>query len=200
MLLRNRCIFENRKPTFPTLITRIEGFLNSHPAPLKTEKVQDIGPNPSLAFPCGFFDGAAAENIGGSGFVIFLNEYHYFSFKMGCGHSTNTRAELLALWAVLKVSQLMGLPIHLIYGDSMVIISWLNRSAALDVPALMHWCKDIRNMLQMAPQVIFKHIFHEHNSMADGLSKQALKLDMGHGFFFENMDGMVITDGHFVLF
>ena len=82
----------------------------------------------------------------------------------------------------------------------MVIISWLNRSAALDVPALMHWCKDIRNMLQMAPQVIFKHIFREHNSLADGLSKQALKLDMGHGFFSENMDGMVINDGHFIRF
>ena len=35
-------------------------------------------------------------------------------------------------------------------------------------------------MLQMAPQVIFKHIFREHNLLADGLSKQALKLDMGH--------------------
>ena len=82
----------------------------------------------------------------------------------------------------------------------MVIISWLNRSAALDVPALMHCCKDIRNMLQLAPQVIFKHIFREHNSLADGLSKQALKLDMGHGFFSEYLDGLVIDDGHFILF
>ena len=82
----------------------------------------------------------------------------------------------------------------------MVIISWLNRSAALDVPALMHWCKDIKNMLQLAPQVIFKHIFREHNSLVDGLSKQELNLDMGHGFFSENLDGMVINDGHFVLF
>ena len=64
----------------------------------------------------------------------------------------------------------------------------------------MHWCKDIRNLLQLAPQVIIKHIFREHNSLADGLSKQALKLAMGHGFFSENMDGMVINDGHFVLF
>ena len=82
----------------------------------------------------------------------------------------------------------------------MVIISWLNPTAALDVPALINWCKDIRNMLQMAPQVIFKHIFREHNSLADGLSKQALKFDRGHGFFFENLDGMVINDGHFVRF
>ena len=183
-----------------SLISRIEGLLTSHPAPIKALKVRDIGPKPVLAFPCGFFDGAASDNIGGSGFVIYLNEHHLFSFTMGCGHSTNTRVELLASWAVLKFSLMMGLPIHLIFGDSKVIISWLNRSAALDVPTLMHWCKDIRDMLHLAPQVIFKHIFREHNSLADGLSKQALKLDMGHGFFTENLDGMVINDGHFVLF
>ena len=119
---------------------------------------------------------------------------------MGCGSSTNTRAELLALWALLRVSLLMGIPIHLIYGDSMVIISWLNRLSALDVPALMHWSDDIKNMLHLAPRVIFKHIFREHNSLANGLSKQAMNLDMGHGNYSEFMDGLVINKGHYVLF
>ena len=41
---------------------------------------------------------------------------------------------------------------------------------------------------------------NEHNSLADGLSKQALKLDMVYGTFSENLDGMVINHGHFVLF
>ena len=99
---------------------------------------------------------------------------------MGCGSNSNTRAELLALWAILRVSKLMGLPMHTIFGDSLVIISWLNRLASLNVPSLNHWCDDIRSMLLHAPHVIFKHIYREHNSMADGLSKQDLKLDMGH--------------------
>ena len=139
-------------------------------------------------------------NLGGAGFVIHLSENHYFSFTLGCGKSTNTRAELLASWAILKVGQMMGLPIHLIYGDSKVIISWLNRSAALDVPTLMHWCKDINNMLFLAPHVIFKHIYREHNFLADRLSKQALDMDFGHGYFSEHMDGRTIYDGHFSLF
>ena len=151
-------------------------------------------------FPCGFFDEDAAKNIGGSGFVIFLSDSHYFSFSLGAGCNTNTRAELLAMWAVLRVSLMMGLPMHLIYGESMVIISWINRLAALDVPTLMHWCNDTRIMLQMAPPVIFKHIFREHNSLADGFSKQALKLDMGYGTFSKILDGMVINHGQFVLF
>ena len=55
-------------------------------------------------------------------------------------------------------------------------------------------------MLQMAPPVIFKHIFREHNSLADDLSKQALKLEIGYGNFSETLDGMVINHGQFVLF
>ena len=132
--------------------------------------------------------------------MIFLNESHYFSFSLGCGRSTNTRAELLALWDTLRVSLLMGLPIKLIYGDSLVIISWLNRLSALDVPDLMHWSRDIKNMLLAAPQVIFKHIYREHNSLAGGLSKEALILDMGHGYFSEVLDGLAIYKGHFALF
>ena len=38
------------------------------------------------------------------------------------------------------------------------------------------------------------------DSLADGLSKHALKLDMGYGTYSENMDGMVINHGHYVLF
>ena len=132
--------------------------------------------------------------------MIYLNDNHYFSFSLGCGCSTNRRAELLALWAVLRVSLLMGLPIHLIFGDSMVILSWLNILSALDIPSLRHCCDDIRNMLHLDPPVIFKHIFREHNLLEDDLSKQALNLDMGYGTFSEFLDGLVIAQDLFVLF
>ena len=94
----------------------------------------------------------------------------------------------------------MGLPIHLIYGDSMVIISWVNKLSALEIHALKHWCDDILSMLQLVPPVTFNHIFREHNMLADGLSKKALKLEVGYGLFTETMDGKVIEDGQFLLF
>ena len=77
----------------------------------------------------------------------------------------------------------MGFPMHTIFGDSLVIIYWLNRIASINVPSLIHWCDDIRSMLLHVPHVIFKHIYREHNTQDDGLSKQALKMDMGFGFF-----------------
>ena len=55
-------------------------------------------------------------------------------------------------------------------------------------------------MLQMAPSVIFKHTFREHNKLADELSKQTRNLDMGYGSFSETLDGLVINHGQYVLF
>ena len=132
--------------------------------------------------------------------MIYLNDNHFYSFSMGCGCSTNTKAELLVLWAALRVILIMGFPIHLILGDSLVVISWINRLSALDIPILRHWYEDIRDMLHHVPSVIFKHIYREHNSLADGLSKSALNLDMGYGKFTETLDGLVIAQDLFVLF
>ena len=94
----------------------------------------------------------------------------------------------------------MGLPIKMIFGDSMVVISWVNRLTALKIPTLKHWCKEIFSMIQLAPPVAFNHIFREHNMLADDLSKKALNLDVGTGYFSEYLDGMIIGDGHLSLF
>ena len=60
--LRNKCIFENWKPALPALFIRIEGLLNTYPAPTKYLKIRNVGSKPALTFPCGFFDGASAAN------------------------------------------------------------------------------------------------------------------------------------------
>ena len=62
---------------------------------------------------------------------------------------------------------------------------------------LEHGCIYI---LQTVPPVTINHIFREHNMLADGLSKRALKLEVGTGLFSEILDGQVIEDGHFLFF
>ena len=168
--------------------------------PQLKKKSQQIGPKPIHAFPVGFFDGAAQRNLGGAGFVIYISETHYFCFSVGCGICTNTRAELLALWSVLRVCKLMGLPIHMILADSMVVISWVNRMSTLKIPTLKHWCDEIFSMLHLAPPVTFNHIHRELNMLADDLSKKALKMDLGSGYYSEFLDGLVIGEGLFSLF
>ena len=70
----------------------------------------------------GYFDGSTTTNIGGDGFVLLIISSHIFHAKMGCGYSTNTRDELLALWAILSFTTSIGIPTLSVFGDSQVII------------------------------------------------------------------------------
>ena len=82
----------------------------------------------------------------------------------------------------------------------MVVISWVNRLSTLKIPTLKHWCDEILSMLHLAPLVTFNHIYRELNMLADDLSKKALKIEMGSGYYSKYLDGLVIGDGHFSLF
>ena len=170
------------------------------PCAKKRVKFRNIGLPPPITYPCGYFDGAAAGNIGGAGFVLYLNNSHCLYFTLGCGSSTNTRSELLALWALLSVSKIMGIPLHSIYGDSLVIISWAIGNGSLKLPHLSHWCDDIRELLHIFPEVIMKHIYREHNQIANSLSKKALSLDSRFGIFKESLNDMIIDHGNFQLY
>ena len=91
----------------------------------------------------------------------------------------------MALWSVLRVCKLMGLPVRMIFGDSMVVISWVKKLSTLNIPSLKHWCDDIFSMMLLAPPVSFNHIYRELNTLADVLSKKALKMNLGLGYFSE---------------
>ena len=148
-----------------------------------------------LSFPAGFFDGASANNVGGVGVQLLLSNDHYFCFKLGVGPSTNTRSELLALWTLLYCANHMGLPSLFFHGDSAVIINWFNRRSALTLLSLDGWCHCIRELETEFIQLTATHIYREHNTMADNLSKEALTLPQGHLQYAELTNGEVIDQG-----
>ena len=119
---------------------------------------------------------------------------------MGCGRRTNTKSELMASWALLSVSKIMGIPLLSIYGDSLVIISWAIGKSTLNLPHLSHWCYDIRELMHHFSGMIMKHIYREHNQIADNLSKIALSLDSGFGNFKESLNDKFTDHGNFQLF
>ena len=82
--------------------------MNLFPAPAKKEKIRAIGVGPDLVFPCGFFDGAAVASLGGSSVSIVISSSHTLISMLGCGPSTNIRAELLAFSTLLLVSPLLA--------------------------------------------------------------------------------------------
>ena len=91
-----------------------------------------------MIFPCGFFDGASISTAAGVGYILFLSEKHHLDFALGVGCGSNTKEELMGLWALLKSSQMMSIPLVHIYGDSQVIINWAKGITALTPPNLSH--------------------------------------------------------------
>ena len=129
-----------------------------------------------------------------------VSESHSFEFALGVGTSTNTKAELIALWELLHISQTMGIPTLNIFGDSIVIISWVKGTSALRPPALSHWCMDTKRLTTCFHHLSFSHIFREHNQLADQLSKSSLSLAPGCGLLSEFIDGLLASHDTFQLF
>ena len=145
------------------------------------------------------FDGASANQIGGIGVHLLITQDHYFCFKLGFGLSTNTRFELLALWTLLYCDKSMVLPTLHIHGDYIAIINWLNRRSSLTLLALDGWCQCIHDMEPCFIQLKAVHIFREHNTKADSLSKEALTLASGLLQYIEFIDGECTDQGTFQL-
>ena len=174
---RNSSIFEGKIITVTSIIHHITYFSQLYcPSVIKVKKSRSMGQGPVLKYPYGFFDGASAKNVGGVGFCIILSKTHSFEFALGAGNGTNAKAELIGLWALLHIAQMMGIPKLRIYGDSLVIINWANGSASLSPFDLYHWCRDIRKLCSCFLELSFSHIYREYNQLVDRHSKRALTL------------------------
>ena len=197
---QNRCIFEGSTPSVYWVLLQAEMLSHDFSMPVKKFKHRIIGLPPKIHFPCGFFDGAVAKNKGGAGFTLLLSSSHSIQFSLGCGRCTNTKSELMTLWALLTVSKFMGIPLLSIYGDSLVIIQWATGKSNLNLPYLSHWCDEIKELLQTFLGMVLKHTYREHNQIVDSLSKKALLLDSGYGEFKEVLNDIFIEYGNFQLF
>ena len=138
--------------------------------------------------------------IGGIGVHLFISHDHFFCMKMGCGQSTNTRSELLALWVLLVISNIFGLPSLHIRGDSSAIINWFNVRAALSALNLDGWCQNIRELESSFLQLDSCHVYREYNVKADGLSKEALTLASTLLLYFKFTESECIGNGTIQLY
>ena len=199
---RNLAVFEGKKRNIYGIIQQILSIVQAPFPGTATKNIRRrlIGNPPDKSFPCGFIDGASQNMIVGAGFCIFLNDSHFLEFSMGVGHGTNTKAELLSLWALLHTSHMMGIPLAQVFGDSQVIINWAKGSTALSPPELVHWCWETKKLASSFQDLSFIHIYREHNKTADRLSKKALSLSQGKGCLMEFIENLLVTQDYFQLY
>ena len=125
--------------------------------------------------------------VGEGLFFTYLNNT-FFHFQMGLGECTNNFAELLSLKLLLQFAIEKGC-IHLhIFGDSLIIINWVNKVQQCRTFALNTLFEEVNRLWTSFDHISCHHVYREWNTVADRLSKAGVVMDFGTWKFFEHKD------------
>jgi ribonuclease HI len=192
-LERNKCLFESRIPSIQGVAIKIRGMVENSfaqcPRKRKSTRIKKT-PDFTLASIC-WFDGATQANglLSGVGGVIKLSGNIVYRWTLNCGSGTNTRVELLGVWASLTLAYRLGIDQLQVLGDSKIVIDWLNFRGNLQVTSLVGWMDKILDLIKSFNTIRFDHIYREENEEADALSKKSLQVPEGKIHYNKWQDG-----------
>ena len=110
------------------------------------------------------------------------------------GRATNSKAELTALWATLKIAKDKQIDKLNIHGDSKTVIDWAQERNNIRAPRLQNLLRAIWSIQPFFASLKFKHVYREFNTEADTLSKQALAIQPGI------IKGEILEEGDSIMF
>jgi len=179
--VRNNIIFYSHRPSVGTIIYWISRLCGYYPALETKIKKYVLTHNipVSTILNIGTFDGAAQGGFCGGGGTLTFSDSKSYHFKVGLGEGTNTKAELLSLWALLWTAKHLQCEEIQIYGDSMAIIDLINGRTDLRNMALEHWYHRTLSLKNSFTNISLVHHYRDFNVTADKLSKEALTLEEG---------------------
>jgi ribonuclease HI len=73
----------------------------------------------------------------GGGGCLYINDQHFFLLRAGLGAGTNNFSELLALKLLLLFAVEKGCNTLQVFGDSLLIINWVNQEQIFHITRLM---------------------------------------------------------------
>jgi ribonuclease HI len=190
-LERNKAIFEERSPSFSAVVYKILGSHSWLPQSLKPASIRVCTITQQEGYSIACFDGAAISGgkCCGAGGIINLPGSTVYKWYINCGEGTNTKAELLGVWATLTLANMWSIQKIQILGDSKVIIDWLNQKSNLQAIDIEGWKQKTRDLANLFQGISFHHIYRDFNKEADLLSKQALLEPEGRLSFYQWVDG-----------
>ena len=108
--------------------------------------------------------------------MLYLSANQNIQAKYAPGHCTNNKDELVALHMNLKVAINNNFSDLQVFGNSKMVVDWVNKKIQIYSPHLQQLLNAIRRLLEFFTGFRISHIYRELNMEADGLSKQALLL------------------------
>jgi len=151
-------------------------------------------------FPAGFFDGAAQGASGGCGFVLYLRSCHKYQGWLHLDHCTNNFSEMVAVWSLLYWANRKNIKVVRIFGDSRLVIDWLNGKSSISNILLEHWCQRIRELTALFEVIQFQHIYRSYNEEADRFSKMGLRGQTGILHIKEMKEDKLMMEDSIILF
>jgi ribonuclease HI len=199
---RNKVLFEDHTPSYLAVVHRIVVTFSWQPTTLNPipNRVCDFIHIEGFTLAC--FDGAALLSGGccAAGGFFKTHASRVTKWYINCGAGTNTKAELMGLWATLTLASLWAIDKIQILGDSKVIIDWMNQKGQLQAVNLDGWKLKTKELTHNFKEISFQHIYREHNKEADLLSKRALKEPKGRLTVYHWQNGEEIPPTHLNIF
>jgi ribonuclease HI len=173
---RNKAVFDDRTPSAHSVTRRILSSFSWQPSTVKALPLQVCEINLKQGFTLACFDGAAHSSglCCGAGGIFRFHSSRVTKWFINCGAGSNTKAELLGLWATLTLATFWSINQLQILGDSRVIIDWINLKCNLNTVNIECWKQKTLDLAKNIKDLSVHHIYRVHNKEVDALSKRAL--------------------------
>jgi ribonuclease HI len=196
---QNKAIFQDIHVS-PSIVVILAACILSH---FPQEK-EDLGIRNVIVeavnklIPWGFFDGASQgepRRCGGGG-LLYLSDSHSFELSSGLGVGTNNFVELSVVRLLLLFALERGCRSLQVFGDSMIVINWLNEIQRCHIICLCPLLEEVITLKQQFEYISFTHVYRERNLEVDRLSKAGLLLAVGHWHITKHHDGTRSIETH----
>ena len=79
----------------------------------------------------------------------------------------------MGVWETLTLEKYLSIQKLQVLGDSKLVIEWLTKKGRLQTCAIESWKIKILDLIKDFHEIIFQHIYRDHNKEVDTLSKKS---------------------------
>jgi ribonuclease HI len=173
---RNKVIFDDRSPSYLFVVHRILASFSWQSSSIKAFPIKVCEITQAEGYTLACFDDAAQSNglCCGAGGIFKTHPSRITKWFINCGAGSNTKTELMGLWATLTLATFWSIKQLQILGDSRVIIDWINHKSNLHAVNIECWKQKTMELAKNFKYISFQHVYRVHSKEVDALSKRAL--------------------------